>query len=611
MTGSRGHFEVVKLTRRPWLVAGAFLLPILIALAVAGVLTWEYTNSVSFCTNACHDVHFEEPGAHAASPHAQVKCTECHMGRVPVLKAVLLKTTHARHLPAVLFDNYERPLASESMRPAAESCERCHSAESWHDASAREIHRYLPNSVNTELRTYLLLETGTGSTQPGGGDGIHWHVGNRVEYIAVDEQRQDIRWVRVTLPDGQTVEYNDALNPLTPQEIAAAEKRVMDCVDCHNRIGHPFPSPEALVDRALAQGDLDIDLPYARLEVAALLGAPYPNQAAALAAADALPARYQSLHPGVATAYAAEIEAAVQVARDLVPQAIFETPGVSWQSFTENVGHRDDAGCFRCHDAKHLNAEGKAIRLQCTLCHGVPVTAGPGEQPPQVAIGELSQPDSHAASHFVSDHRILAGDTCTDCHGEVVYGTDDSSFCANSACHSRSWPVVDLDALGTHPVRLEGGHAEATCDACHKGSRRVAYGCATCHDAPGLVHYGPACEDCHTAAGFALARADEFTHSMPLEGRHADLGCASCHGARGILADDCASCHTPPPAHLAGTCEGCHTASGWAESTLHSVARGDPISHAMASGDECATCHDPAADWPAPADHAPYVAEQC
>lgn len=70
----------------------------LAVLAVGGILGWEFTNSNWFCTNACHAVHPEEPVAHAESPHARVQCVECHMGRVPTLKAMVLKTEHAHEL---------------------------------------------------------------------------------------------------------------------------------------------------------------------------------------------------------------------------------------------------------------------------------------------------------------------------------------------------------------------------------------------------------------------------------------------------------------------------------------------------------------------------------
>ena len=98
----------------------------------------------------------------------------------------------------------------------------------------------------------------------GGGDpasgqtvgGIHWHmnIANKVEYFATDEQRQVIPWVRIENSNGRVTEYIVKDNPPSPEQIDKAEKRRMDCVDCHNRPTHIFVSPDASVDRAMLGG---------------------------------------------------------------------------------------------------------------------------------------------------------------------------------------------------------------------------------------------------------------------------------------------------------------------------------------------------------------------
>ena len=69
----------------------------------------------------------------------------------------------------------------------------------------------------------------------------------------------------------------------------------------------------------------------------------------------------------------------------------------------------------------------------------------------------------------MADHRFQANDECAACHGEIEFGSDDSSFCANSACHGQAWPEVELDAAFPHPIALEGKHAEVWCHDCHAG----------------------------------------------------------------------------------------------------------------------------------------------
>ncbi|MGD9405742.1 MAG: hypothetical protein PVH95_11380 [Anaerolineae bacterium] len=542
-SAARGRFLRILLASGAVFVA-------LICLGIIAAEAWDYTNSVAFCADTCHDVHPEEPLANQDSYHARIKCTECHMGRVSMVEGVVLKTSHIRHLPAIIFDSYERPLLSESMRPASESCEQCHFPAAFHDAMAREIEHFLPDADNTGKLTYLLLRTGAGTEDAEQGYGIHWHITNPVEYIATDETKQEIRWVRKTLPDGSTIEYNDASNPLSAEEIAQAEVRTMDCVDCHNRIGHPFPSPDELIDQALAEGRLSTDLPYAKREMLALLNATYATQEEALAAADSLRARYNTEYPEIAAAYAAEIEQAVRLARELQTRLVFEEPGVTWQSFSDNTGHSNSDGCFRCHDGQLVSSEDSAISLECNLCHSIPVTVNLGDTPPEIAIPALEEPETHLDTRFVSKHRFQVDESCTDCHGEVRYGTDDSSFCANSACHGQNWPTLSLDESFAHPVSLEGQHAEATCDSCHNGAPEIP--------------------------------------------------------------QDCAGCHAPPVDHLNGTCETCHAPAGWTEIAVSDVMVGDSMPHNVAPAEDCTACHDPyRQDWPAPIDHIGYSNAQC
>ncbi len=91
--------------RQTILIGAGFILGFII-LGVIAIQVWEYSNSVDFCANACHDVHPEEIHAFQDSFHANVKCTECHMGRVSTLRNMVLKAGHFRHLPEVLLDSF-------------------------------------------------------------------------------------------------------------------------------------------------------------------------------------------------------------------------------------------------------------------------------------------------------------------------------------------------------------------------------------------------------------------------------------------------------------------------------------------------------------------------
>jgi hypothetical protein len=524
---------------------------------------------------------------------------------------MVIKTTHFKHLPAVLFGNYDRPTESSSMRPANESCERCHWPAAFHDNAARQITHFSTDQSNTLKRTYLLLRTGKGTPDSGQGFDIHWHIANKVEYIAADSQKQRILWVRAELPDGRTVDYSDLANPLSPEQIQQSDRRIMDCVDCHNRIGHPFPSPSDLLDRALADGRLNPSLPYAKRVLLELLTS-YSDQSEALAAADTLPGRYREAYPGLAGGREADLQQASELARELVTQLVFEEPGVSWKSFYDNSGHRDSAGCFRCHDGLHASDSGETIRLQCNLCHNIPVTVGAGEAPPDLPYVSLELPEDHRSSNFVRDHRFRAEETCTECHGEIVYGTDDSTFCANSACHDQQWPRLDLDAGFSHPIELSGGHQEATCYDCHNGAWQATYQCANCHEPPDSPHYGSECQECHTPTAFDAASAGPFTHPTQLEGEHLLLDCSSCHDRGVVQGTQCDSCHPGPEDHVQGVCSTCHTPDGWAESGRQAAFEAPAVPHAMDASVECMACHSPyGQNWPAPASHLFRSPSQC
>jgi hypothetical protein len=660
--------------KRILIMGGVFVLGFVV-FGVISIQVWEYSNSVAFCAEGCHDVHPEEIHAYKDSFHANVKCTECHMGRVGTLASMFQKASHIQHLPEVIFDQYERPLESATMRPANESCEKCHWPAAFHGDTVREVRRFLPDEENTEQRTYLLLKTGAGTREEGEGYGIHWHITNPVEYIATDEHKQEIGWVRTTLPDGRTVEYNDATNPLTPEEIARAEPKTMDCVDCHNRMGHPFPSPGALIHDALADGRLSADLPYVKAFMLSLLNTDYATQEEALEAVESMKERYGASFPEAAAAHHEELDQAQQVAEELVTQLFFEEPGVTWQSFPDNNRHNEFAGCFRCHDGNHFTDDGESIRLHCNICHSVPETVGAGDRPPSLPITSIHEPPSHLESNFMADHRFQANEECEACHGEIQFGTDDSSFCANSACHDRVWPMVDLDATFEHPIALEGAHAEVWCHDCHDGERKPEFECANCHEPPGEPHFGPVCEDCHTPEGFEGAGWGDFEHPMPLEETHASLGCDDCHVTGQELSAECSACHEPPSAdhygpacedchtpagftgarlpaedhpvplvgaHQAASCDGCHTDSqekpstvcsdcheapvnhlvgecsichtpvGFARSASFLVRLAPEIPHELAGREDCFMCHDPAGQiQPAPSNHVDYANAQC
>ena len=500
---------------------------------IVGIQIWEYSNSNAFCANMCHNVHPEEPVAFQDGYHGSINCVECHMGRQGMIPTALIKVTHLKHIPAVVFGNYHRPVAAETQRPDSETCEKCHSPQSLHGDTLKEIKFYLPDENNTEKRRFMLLRTGGREKDKGLNEGAHWHIANRVEFVAADEHKQDITWVKAITSDGESIEYVKEGLSSSSDHIDVEEVHVMECTSCHNRLGHPFPTPDKAIDDALADGRLSTDLPYLKKETLELLSGDFANQEEALAAAGEFAASYTAEYPAAAAQKDA-VEAAVEFSQTLAARLFFEKPGITWESFPNNSGHKYFPGCFRCHDGKHASSDGKLIPVRCSLCHSIPATVGGNEKPPVVPAASLAGPDFHMEPKFYFEHRLLASDACGACHGEIAFGRDDSSgFCSSSACHGQQWAALQPETTEPHPFALAASHAKPACYECHQGEIQPSAQCAGCHDASApRVHFGAACDDCHSPEGWVVSAAAIVANASKIK-----------HDLKGM--DNCLMCHSP------------------------------------------------------------------
>ncbi len=232
---------------------------------------------------------------------------------------------------------------------------------------------YGGDEANTVSETTLQLYVGGGSDRLRKATGIHWHTSasSTIEYIATDAKREVIPWVRVTYRDGTVHEFVAEDTPAG--DLARGERRQMDCVDCHNRTGHPFAStPESAVNKAFAAGEMPADLPYARRESVAALAAPYDSKAAAL---DAIAVRlrgfYRTEVPQAYISRRQDVERVVTATQELYRRNVFPTMKVGFGTYSNNIGHVDFPGCFRCHDDNHKTTDGRVIRQTCNLCHQI------------------------------------------------------------------------------------------------------------------------------------------------------------------------------------------------------------------------------------------------
>lgn len=431
-----------------WLkVAPYALLGLLtLVLLTAAAYGWEYTNSPEFCGTSCHTMP-PEYTAYLVSPHARIDCVDCHIGKGFIATRITRKAGDIKHVTATLFHNYEFPIRAGDLRPARETCELCHFPEKFSDDSLREIKSYADDLDNTPISTYLTLKTGGGTERQGLGKGIHWHIQNDIQYYSTDPEEQDIPYVRVTGDDGTVKEYLDIESDVDFSGIDPAELKDMDCITCHNRITHLVLTPENTVDQLIAAGQISTRIPEIRKKSVEVYSQVYDTTEKGLAGIEGLKQYYQTYHKDFYTENAGLVDEAVTALQSAYSASVFPEQNSDWNTHPNNVGHRDSPGCFRCHDGKHLDEQQKAIRLECNLCHSIPVVAGPLDFVAEIEISRGPEPQSHKDENWISLHNQVMDNTCQNCHStEDPGGTSNTSFCSNSACHGSVWEYAGFDA---------------------------------------------------------------------------------------------------------------------------------------------------------------------
>jgi hypothetical protein len=362
------------IARRVAVIIFALTIANVVIVSLAAYRGVEYMDSPQFCGQVCHTVMKPEFSAFQDSAHSRVACVQCHIGPGASWFA-RSKVSGLRQVLAVSFHTYSRPIPSpvQQLRPAREVCEQCHWPEKFHGDKIRRVVEYGDDEKNTESVTTLQVHVGGGSEKHGIAQGIHWHmnVANQVEYVATDDKRQVIPWVRVTDRNGVVREY--VAEGVTPDQIAKGERRRMDCMDCHNRPAHPMaPTPERAVNERMAGGEIPTTLPFVRREAVKALKASYQTQdAAADGIARALREFYRSQANGVYMTRRQDVEKAVNATTDIYRRSVFPEMNVQFGTYPNNIGHMDFPGCFRCHDDNHKAKDGTKISQECDACHSI------------------------------------------------------------------------------------------------------------------------------------------------------------------------------------------------------------------------------------------------
>ena len=366
--GSGSHFPVLDLnsekTRKGMIVFIALTLFNVVVLAAATFEAVEFMDSNVFCGTVCHTVMQPEFTAHGRSPHARVKCAECHIG--PGAEwFVKAKISGSWQLVSVALDLYPTPIPTpiHNLRPARDTCEQCHWPTKHYGDSLRVKSVFQDDEVNSEFKTAVLLKVGGLAGRESAG--IHWHVDRdiKLEYHS-DESREKIYEVELTNADGSVTVYTSGEEP--PDD--ANHHRTMDCVDCHNRPTHRYDLPNDAVDEAMGDGVIDKTLPYVKRESMRLLTAGYDSHDSARTEIEqGLTNFYREQYPEVAAQKATQITNAVAQLQEIYTSNVFPAMKVDWGTYADHSGHD---GCFRCH-GRLKTEDGKAIPRNCGYCHSV------------------------------------------------------------------------------------------------------------------------------------------------------------------------------------------------------------------------------------------------
>jgi hypothetical protein len=383
-------------------VLGVFIVSSVVFLLVSAVgsyRTYEFTESVQFCGQACHTVMKPELTTYLHGPHARVGCVECHIGPGATW-FVRSKLSGTYQVYATLFNKFPRPIPTpvKNLRPAQDTCNQCHWPRKFVGDLDRTYHYFLGDQTNTPYSIRLSLKVGGGDPTHGPVGGIHWHmsIADRVEYIAADETRQKIPWVRLTDSQGVVTVFREKgfTNAISQSAI-----RTMDCMDCHNRPAHRYVSPDDAVNLALWLKQIDRALPWIKTNAVFALTRPYGSAEEAREGVATILARRYAEGPG--------LRQAIKVVQKIYSDNYFPEMKADWSVYPDNIGHRTWPGCFRCHDGRHTTADGKrTIKANdCSACHTI-LAQGSGPELQALAGQEFQHPED------LYDPAYL----CTDCH---------------------------------------------------------------------------------------------------------------------------------------------------------------------------------------------------
>lgn len=391
----------------------------LLASAVGSYEAFNYTESVEFCGTTCHTVMKPEHTAYQNSPHARVRCVDCHVGSGAGWY-VKSKLSGLYQVYAVTLGDYPKPIPTPiaNLRPARETCEECHWPQKFYARKLRLEKHYLSDEANSEWDISLVMKIGSSLSALGLQEGIHKHISGdiKIEYKATDQKRESIPWVRYTnLKTGETVVYEDQNEKLDQKKLDSLETRVMDCMDCHNRPSHNYQHPVYYINNAITAGRIPKELPEIKAASLNAVTKYYSTTDSSLMMlSKEITQFYKDKYPDVFKNKKALIDKAVEGLKETYSKNVFPEMKVNWSAYPNNIGHLEFKGCFRCHNSTHTAKSGKSISKDCNLCHVITMQGPPDKLMVAPANGFLEF--KHPGNQVADEWKEML---CVDCHSGI------------------------------------------------------------------------------------------------------------------------------------------------------------------------------------------------
>ena len=392
---------------------------LLLVSAMGSYQAFRYTESVEFCGKLCHQVMEPEYVTYQHSPHARVACVECHVGEGAswYMKS---KLSGLYQVYSVTFKKYSRPIGTplHNLRPARETCERCHWPEKFYARKLVSIRSYLTDSVSTEWNNSLLMKIGPEHSSLGMTEGIHWHINKdiKIEYVSTTDDRESIPWVKMTnLKTGEVKTFMDTENPVKKAVLDSIPTRTMDCMDCHNRPSHKYDSPTFYINNAMVAGRIQKDIPYIKKAAMEALKMSFTTMDSAMTMINqTIVSFYKENYPAIYAKESGRIAQAISAIQGEYKVNAFPYMRADNTKYLNHIGHLESDGCFRCHSDRHKTEKGETISRDCNLCHSI-ITQGP--------TGKVTSTSTDKAMEFVHPVDIDGAwktSFCSECH-KVLY----------------------------------------------------------------------------------------------------------------------------------------------------------------------------------------------